>query len=116
MVKAKHNRKEARDIGVDVEPPGEPCEDPHCPFHGTLPVRGAIIEGTIVSTRMDRTVIVEREHKRYIPKYERYEKRTSRYFAHRPLCFELEQGDSVRIMECRPLSKQVSFVVIERRK
>jgi len=104
-----------RNIGVDVKPPGERCEDTHCPFHGKLPVRGAIIEGTVVSTRMQGTVVIEREHRRYLPKYERFEKRTKRYFAHRPPCMIVDQGDAVRIMECRPLSKQVSFVVIERR-
>lgn len=115
MAKSRENKGEARDIGVDVTPPSDSCEDECCPFHGTLPVRGAIIDGTVISTRMQGTVTVEREYPMYIPKFERYEKRTKRYFAHAPPCMKLEQGDDVRIMECRPLSKKVSFVVIERR-
>jgi len=48
-------------------------------------------------------------------KYERYEKRTRRYPAHLPSCIgEVNPGDSVRIMECRPLSKTVKFCVIEK--
>ncbi|MCD6383120.1 MAG: 30S ribosomal protein S17 [Thermoplasmata archaeon] len=103
-----------RDIGVDVPPPDRECNDPNCPFHGTLSVRGQIIDAVVVSTKMQGTVVVQRERLHYIPKYERYEKRTSKYFAHWPPCIDLEVGDRVKIMECRPLSKHVSFVVIGR--
>ncbi|MCD6111440.1 MAG: 30S ribosomal protein S17 [Thermoplasmata archaeon] len=112
--KRKAPKVKYRDIGVDVPPPDRECQDPYCPFHGKLPVRGQIIEGVVVSTKMQNTVVVQRERLRYIPKYERYEKRTSRYFAHWPPCIDLEVGDMVKIMECRPLSKHKSFVVIGR--
>lgn len=115
MAGTKAKKKSARDIGVDVKPPADSCKDEFCPFHGTLPVRGAVIDGTIVSTRMQGTVVVQREYLRYISKFERYEKRTSKYFAHAAPCMKLQVGDNVSIMECRPLSKNVSFVVIERR-
>ena len=115
MAKSQDKKKVARNIGVDVVAPTDTCSDDYCPFHGTLPVRGAIIDGTIVSAKMQSTVVVEKEYTRFIPKWERYEKRTSRYLAHMPPCFKLKEGDNVRIMECRPLSKKVSFVVIERR-
>jgi len=109
-------KAQAADIGLDVEPPEESCDDQYCPFHGTLPVRGTAMNGTVVSARMQGTVVVEREHMKFIPKYERYEKRTSRYQAHAPPCLKAELGDDVTIMECRPLSKRISFVVIENRK
>lgn len=104
-----------RNIGINVNPPKAECNDPNCPFHGTLPVRGQIIDGKIVSVRMDKTAVVEKNYLKYQEKYERYEKRTGRYMAHAPSCLELKVGDEVRIMECRPLSKTVSFVVIEKR-
>jgi small subunit ribosomal protein S17 len=50
----------------------------------------------------------------YVPKYERYEKRTSTYAAHCPPCIKIKVGDKVRIAECRPLSKSISFVTIEK--
>ncbi|HUR68074.1 MAG TPA: 30S ribosomal protein S17 [Candidatus Thermoplasmatota archaeon] len=103
----------ARDIGVDVQAPKAECNDPNCPFHGGFPVRGQIIDGQVVSTRMEKSARVQREYLRYVPKYERYEKRTSSYNVHAPPCLELQVGDRVKIMECRPLSKTVSFVVIE---
>jgi small subunit ribosomal protein S17 len=103
----------ARDIGVDVAAPTQECTDPHCPFHGGFSVRGQIIDGQVVSTRMERSARVQREYLRYSPKYERYEKRTSNYTAHAPPCLNVQLGDLVKIMECRPLSKTKSFVVIE---
>ena len=105
-----------REIGFDVEPPTESCTDPCCPFHGSLPVRGQVLEGRVASTKMERTIVVERERLWYLPKYERYEKRTGRYPAHHPPCIKLDIGDHVKIAECRPLSKTVSFVVIEAKK
>ena len=103
----------ARDIGVDVAAPQAECADPHCPFHGGFSVRGQLIEGQVVSTRMERSARVQREYLRYVPKYERYEKRTSSYNVHAPPCLGVQVGDRVKIMECRPISKTKSFVVIE---
>ena len=104
-----------KDIGIDVNPPAAECSDVNCPFHGSLPVRGQVIEGTVVSVKMDRTAVVERKYLKYQKKYERYEKRTSKYSVHAPACFELKAGDHVTVMECRPISKTVSFVVVEKK-
>jgi small subunit ribosomal protein S17 len=106
---------EARDIGIDVPVPTQACEDQHCPFHGKLSVRGQSLDGVIVSTKMQRTVVVERSYSRYIQKFERYEKRTRRMLAHAPPCLALQPGHRVTLMECRPLSKTVAFVVIHNR-
>ena len=107
-------KTEAINIGVNVKTPEEICDDKNCPFHGTLPVRGQIITGTVLSTKMQNSILVNREYMNYVPKYERYEKRTSKYSAHSPPCIKLNVGDRVRIAECRPLSKTVSFVAIEK--
>ena len=107
--------EKVRDIGIGVNPPSAECKDPDCPFHGSLKVRGQVIDGTVVSVKMDDTVVVERNYLKYQEKYERYEKRTSRYSVHAPSCLGLKVGDAVSIMECRPLSKTVSFVVVEKR-
>jgi len=105
----------ARDIGIDVKAPTTACQDKHCPFHGSLSVRGQIIDGVVVSEKMTNTAVVERNFLKYDTKYERYEKKTSRYSAHCPPCLEVKEGDGVRMMECRPLSKTVSFVIVEKR-
>ena len=107
---------ELRDIGIDVKKPeGEWDGNDNCPFFGSLRVRGQIISGVVSSKGMRDTVVVERQTTRYMKKFERYEKRTRRYPAHVPSCIgELNPGMSVRIMECRPLSKTVKFCVIEK--
>ncbi|MGC8609738.1 MAG: 30S ribosomal protein S17 [Thermoplasmata archaeon] len=102
-----------KDIGIEVRYPEKECNDPNCPFHGNLKVHGQIIEGIVKSAKMMKTVVVVREYLHYDKKYERYEKRRRKYHAHVPDCITVKEGDKVKIMECRPLAKTVSFVVIE---
>src|SRR5271156_1558719 len=105
--------RRGRDIGLDVRAPKEPCDDAHCPFHGRLPLRGQILEGTVVSTALQRTAVGERPLLHYVPKYERFEKRRRRYLAHNPPCLKIALGRRVRIAETRPLSKTVSFCIVQ---
>jgi small subunit ribosomal protein S17 len=104
----------ARNIGLPVKAPERDCEDPLCPFHGNLRVRGKVLEGVVVSDKMRGTVTVEREYFHYVKKYNRYERRRGKIPAHSPPCMEVKVGDRVRIAECRPISKTVSFVVVEK--
>ncbi len=106
-------RPRARDIGLDVRAPKGTCDDRHCPFHGRLPLRGQVIEGTVVSTAMQRTAVVERTLLHFVPKYERYVKRRRRYLAHAPPCLAVPVGHRVRIAETRPLAKLVSFCIVQ---
>ena len=105
--------KKAKDLGIGVTAPKKKCEDMDCPFHGVLSVRGSIITGKVVTDSMQHTVVVQRDYNRYVPKYERLERRSQKYHAHSPPCLKAKKGDDVRIMECRPLSKTVSYVVVE---
>lgn len=105
--------RRARDIGLDVRAPKARCDDRHCPFHGRLSLRGQVLEGTVVSTSMQRTAVVERTLLHFVPKFERYEKRRRRYLAHSPACLHVPLGHRVRIAETRPLSKLVSFCIVE---
>jgi len=107
-------KEESRNIGLNVKAPAEKCDDKNCPFHGSLPVRGQIITGVVSSSKMHNSIVVKREYMNYVPKYERYERRTSMYSVHCPPCMKIKTGDKVRIAECRPLSKTVSFVTIEK--
>ncbi|MEF8826477.1 MAG: 30S ribosomal protein S17 [Halapricum sp.] len=99
-------------IGLNVQEPETTCDDENCPFHGTLSVRGQALEGTVASTDMEKTVVVEREYDVKVPKYDRYMKRRSRVPAHAPPCLDIEVGDTVTIAETRPLSKTKSHVVV----
>jgi small subunit ribosomal protein S17 len=99
-------------LGLNVTEPETTCTDENCPFHGTLSVRGQTIEGTVASTEMDKSVVVEREYDVTVPKYDRLMKRRSRVPAHAPPCLDIEDGDTVTIAETRPLSKTKSHVVV----
>lgn len=107
-------KQQSKNIGLNVKPPVETCTDELCPFHGTLPVRGITLIGTVVSTKMNNSIVVRREFNQYVSKYERYMKKTSSYHAHCPECIPIQVGDMVRIAECKPLSKTISFVAIEK--
>ncbi|MCY3413778.1 MAG: 30S ribosomal protein S17 [Candidatus Heimdallarchaeota archaeon] len=104
----------ARNIGVEVKAPSKTCEDSECPFHGTLPVHGRIIEGVVSRASMQKTVVVRRDYLYLVKKYDRYEKRSGKVSARLPNCIDVKRGDLVRVMETRPLSRNVSFVVIEK--
>ena len=101
--------------GLQVAAPTETCQDERCPFHGSLKVRGRLLTGTAVSTAGKGFVVVEMEYLHMIRKFNRGERRRSRVSAHLPPCTEVHDGDTVTIGECRPLSKTISFVVVEAR-
>ena len=67
-----------------------------------------------MSCRMQKTCVVEWARKKYIPKYERYEQRRTKIKVHNPSCIDAKEGDIVKIMECRPISKTKNFVIIEK--
>lgn len=101
-------------IGIKgIEAPKEKCDDKKCPFHGNVKIRGRLIQGKVVSDRMDNTVIVSWIRLVKLQKYERYEKKSSKVAAHNPACIEASIGDKVVIGECRPLSKTKKFVVLK---
>lgn len=90
------------------------CGDENCPFHGTLSTRGRVFEGKIIAARMAKTATFELERRHYLPKYQRYEKRRTVLKVHNPPCIAAVADDTVKIKECRPLSKTKKFVIIEK--
>ena len=88
------------------------CDDKHCPVHGSLSVRGRVLEGTVVSSKVPKSATIEFERIRIIPKYERYEKRKTKVRVHNPPCINAKEGDLVNAAECRPISKTKKFVII----
>jgi len=99
---------------IALKKPKKSCDDSNCPFHGTLSIRGRILDGTVISAKMDKTVVVRRDYQLYVPKFKRYERRHRHINAHNPPCLNVKEGERVKIAECRPLSKTVSFVVVEK--
>lgn len=75
---------------------------------------GRVLEGTVVSARMDKTITVEVSRMVKHPRYHKYIRRRKTYKAHdaENTCTE---GDTVIIREARPLSKTKRWVLVERR-
>lgn len=101
-------------MSLTFKKPKKTCDDINCPFHGELSVRGRVLEGVVISAKMDKTVVVERDYLLYIRKFKRYERRRSRISSHNPPCIDVKEGDRVIIAESRPISKTVGFVVVEK--
>lgn len=68
--------------------------------------------GFVVSNKMDKTVTVTIERRKQHPMYKRVIKRSKKYKAHDEVN-ECNEGDKVRIVETRPLSKTKRWRVVE---
>jgi len=106
-----------KNIGLGFKTPKEAIQgtyvDKKCPFTGNVSIRGRILRGIVISTKMKRTIVVRRDYLHYIPKYNRFEKRHTNISAHCSPCFKIKEGDLVTIGQCRPLSKTVRFNVVK---
>jgi len=69
------------------------------------------LKGTIVSNKMQKTVVVEVERVKEHPKYKRRYKVHKKYKAHYDEG-EYKVGDKVTIEECNPISKDKKWRVI----
>lgn len=72
-----------------------------------------VMIGTVVSDKMDKTVVVRVDRRVTHPLYKKIITRSKKFAAH-----DAENtyriGDQVRIRECRPLSRSKSFEVLEK--
>lgn len=68
-------------------------------------------KGVVVSNKMDKSVVVRVERKLRHPVYEKVIVRSKRYYAHDE-SNALQIGDTVEIIECRPLSKLKRWRVV----
>lgn len=70
-----------------------------------------ILQGTVVSDKMDKTVVVKVERSVMHPLYKKFIRRSKKYHAHDPEN-RFRIGDVVRIRECRPISRTKSWEVL----
>jgi small subunit ribosomal protein S17 len=72
-----------------------------------------VLSGRVTSDKMDKTVTVLVDRRVMHPLYKKFIRRSKKYAAHDEanLC---KVGDTVRIEECRPISRRKSWRVIER--
>ena len=74
--------------------------------------RRKVVEGTVISSKMDKTITVSVRHLARHSLYDRTIKRTMKFKAHDEKN-AAKEGDSVRIMETRPLSKTKRWRLVE---
>ena len=68
--------------------------------------------GVVVSNKMDKSFVVEIERREKHPIYGKFIKKTNRFMAHDENN-EYNIGDTVRIMETRPMSKNKCWRLVE---
>lgn len=109
------NKESTRKRTKEIVGTKDSCNDINCPFHGTLSLRGRAFTGEVIR-KFHKRIVIQFERTSYVRKYERYLKLKTKIHARLPLCLdkEINVGDYVKIMECRPLSKIVHFVVTEK--
>jgi len=70
-----------------------------------------VMQGVVVSDKMDKTIVVMVERKIMHPLYKKFIRRSNKYSAHDEVNSH-KVGDIVKIRECRPLSKNKCWEVI----
>lgn len=139
--KSTRTKRWYKDVGLGFKTPRAAIDgqyiDKKCPWTGLVSIRGRILTGKVVSTKMSRTIIIRREYLHYVPKYNRYERRHSKLPVHVSPAFRGEfsfaqmqpysasvadiacrslsvnVGDDVIVGQCRPLSKTVKFNLLK---
>ncbi|MBM85114.1 MAG: 30S ribosomal protein S17 [Rhodospirillaceae bacterium] len=71
-----------------------------------------MMQGTVVSDKADKTVIVKVERRIVHPVYKKIIRRSKRFAAH-DAENKHKTGDLVRIRECAPISKRKTWEVVE---
>ncbi len=72
-----------------------------------------ILEGVVVSDKMDKTIVVKVERRVQHPIYKKFIRRSKKYHAHDETnAYKGKVGENVKIRECRPLSKTKSWEVL----
>jgi small subunit ribosomal protein S17 len=68
--------------------------------------------GVVVSNKMDKTIVVAEKRKVKHPIYGKFVNKTSKFYAHDEKN-DCNEGDTVKIMETRPLSKNKGWRLVE---
>lgn len=79
----------------------------------SIPTRGRVFEGTVVK-KFPKRVVVVFERTVFVPKYQGFYRKKTKLHARLPDNIEINVGDYIKIRECRPLSKIIHFIVIEK--
>jgi len=70
-----------------------------------------ILQGTVTSDAMDKTITVKVERRMMHPVYKKFIVRSKKYLAHDETN-RAKEGDNVKIRECRPISKRKRWEIV----
>jgi small subunit ribosomal protein S17 len=70
-----------------------------------------ILQGTVVSDKMDKTIVVRVERRVKHPVFGKFVRMSKKFVAHDE-ANSAKTGDTVRIEECRPISKRKSWTLV----
>ena len=104
-----------RNIGLPVKEPKKKSveNEINSPFNGSLTIRGKLFEGIVINAKAKGTVVIQKESPIYFKKFKRFGRSKNKIHAHVPSNLNVQKGDYVVAAECRPISKSVSFVIVE---
>jgi small subunit ribosomal protein S17 len=104
-----------RNIGLPVNEPKKKSvkNETENPFNGSLSIRGKLFEGIVINAKAKGTAVIQKESPIYFTKFKRFGRSKNKIHAHIPSNLNIQVGDHVVAAECRPISKSVSFVIIE---
>ncbi|MBU0467269.1 MAG: 30S ribosomal protein S17 [Nanoarchaeota archaeon] len=109
--KAKKTAKAVETIEKELKETKNPVKTPG------ISTRGRTFQGR-VTRKFPKRVSIEFERTIKIPKYERFLKKKTRIHARLPdtMADQIHVGDFIKVQECRPLSKIIHFIIIEKLK
>ena len=104
-----------KNIGLPVKEPKKKSvkNETNNPFNGSLSIRGKLFEGIVINAKAKQTAVIQKESPIYFTKFKRFGRSKNKIHAHIPSNLDVQVGDFVVAAECRPISKSVSFVIIE---
>ena len=104
-----------RNIGLPVSAPKKKIieNENNNPFNGSLSIRGKIFEGIVINAKSKNTVVIQNELPIYFKKFKRFGRSKNKIHAHVPSNLNVQEGNYVIAAECKPISKSISFVVVE---
>ncbi|GMR48084.1 hypothetical protein PMAYCL1PPCAC_18279, partial [Pristionchus mayeri] len=116
--KSNKSLRYVRNVGLGFKTPLEAINgtyiDKKCPFTGGVSIRGRILTGVVIKTKMNRTIVIRRDYLHFVKKYRRYERRHKNMSVHcSPAFRDVKIGDIVTAGECRTLAKTVHFNVLK---
>jgi small subunit ribosomal protein S17 len=104
-----------KNIGLPVNEPNKEAveNESNNPFNGSLTIRGKLFEGVVINAKAKGTAVIQKESPVYFKKFKRFGRSKNKIHAHIPSNLNVQKGDYVVAAECRPISKSVSFVIVE---